>query len=267
MKQSTEQSDTYCHTQSLLSLLSILLTFSSVLSSLKLLTWYRSFHPNQKKSANSSLQLSVLDEDFSFPMLITIAPPDPTWVNDFLLIKSELEAALRHEDAEYLSIEHIGSTAIPHLPAKPVIDIVIVIQGWTGFDKIEQAMNFGGMNCLLPSYVCEGPNGIRERMSFKLHDPDRLPKRNVYVQPAHSLNLRAQRDLLRILKQNPGLRNRYAWVKMRLASQGEYEDVMQYAQAKDTIIREILGMASWSEKQIREKEGMVVRDWEVANQM
>ena len=76
-----------------------------------------------------------------------------------------------------------------------------------------------------------------------------------------SIVLRAWRDLVSVLTRDPALRTRYAWTKMRLADRGEYEDVMQYALAKNVVVRDILREAGWSEEEIAEKEGMATRDW------
>ena len=75
-----------------------------------------------------SCPVELLEAFHSSSMKIVVAPPDPTWPLDFARVKSELEIALHYEGANHLSIEHIGSTAIPNLPAKPVIDIVIIIE-------------------------------------------------------------------------------------------------------------------------------------------
>lgn len=199
-------------------------------------------------------------------MKVTVVPPDPNWAVDFGRIKSELEEALTYEGARYLSIEHVGSTAVADLPAKPIVDIVIVIEDWLAFENVEAALNFGGSNCHLPSYVCAGDGGVKDRPSFKLRDPDVLPKRNVYVLLEDSVILRSHRDLVRVLSTHILLRQRYGWVKMRLAENAEYEDVMQYAQAKNEVIRDILKAAGWSQEAITAKEAMTTRNWTTSDE-
>ena len=194
-------------------------------------------------------------------MKVEISPPDPNWPTDFQQIKAELEVALAHEGARYLDVVHVGSTAVPNLPAKPIIDIAIVIEHWLAFEKVEEALNFGGPDFALPSYKHTGDGGVKDRPSFKASDRDLLPWRNIYVLLEDSIILRSHRDLVQVLSSNAALRQRYAWTKMRLAAKGEYEDVMEYAQAKNEVIRDILRMAEWSEEQIREKEAMATRNW------
>ena len=56
---------------------------------------------------------------------IVVAPYNPVWKNEFEQIKSELSCALSDL---VISIEHVGSTSVPGLYAKPIIDIDIVIE-------------------------------------------------------------------------------------------------------------------------------------------
>jgi GrpB-like predicted nucleotidyltransferase (UPF0157 family) len=56
------------------------------------------------------------------------------WVIDFINIKREIDNAL--VGFEY-SIEHVGSTAVPHLDAKPIIDIDIIYSNQMVFEKIK----------------------------------------------------------------------------------------------------------------------------------
>lgn len=53
---------------------------------------------------------------------VVIAPPDPSWATAFELAKADLLLAL---GGRVLDVEHIGSTAVPGLAAKPVIDLLV----------------------------------------------------------------------------------------------------------------------------------------------
>jgi GrpB-like predicted nucleotidyltransferase (UPF0157 family) len=58
------------------------------------------------------------------PPRVTLSPPDPRWPSQFVAEKARLAEAL----APYaLTIEHVGSTAVPGLAAKPTIDIIVGI--------------------------------------------------------------------------------------------------------------------------------------------
>src|ERR1035438_8127869 len=58
-------------------------------------------------------------------MRVTVRTYDPQWPRDFERIKLDLEAALR--GVNLLRIEHVGSTSVPGLAAKPILDIDVVV--------------------------------------------------------------------------------------------------------------------------------------------
>jgi GrpB-like predicted nucleotidyltransferase (UPF0157 family) len=62
---------------------------------------------------------------------IVIQPHDPRWAQDFDIQRAALEPVL----AGWLvaPVEHIGSTSVPGLPAKPIIDMLAVIDDYAGF--------------------------------------------------------------------------------------------------------------------------------------
>ena len=55
---------------------------------------------------------------------IRLADPDPEWAAQYAQQKERIQAAL---GPRALQIEHVGSTSVPGLAAKPVIDIVLVV--------------------------------------------------------------------------------------------------------------------------------------------
>jgi GrpB-like predicted nucleotidyltransferase (UPF0157 family) len=69
-----------------------------------------------------------------FPIILT--DYDPKWVDLYQLEKQSIYATV--DPKQFVSIEHIGSTAVPGLFAKPTIDILIEIQDYTDLDLIKQ---------------------------------------------------------------------------------------------------------------------------------
>lgn len=55
---------------------------------------------------------------------IEVVDYDSKWVNDFNQIKGEIEESLKDL---VLAVEHVGSTSVPLLAAKPIIDLDVVI--------------------------------------------------------------------------------------------------------------------------------------------
>ena len=79
------------------------------------------------------------------------------WINDFSLIKGEIEKAL---SGLTFSIEHVGSTAVPNLDAKPVIDIDFIYTEQPDFERIKSRLENIG-------YYHNGNQGIEARDVFK----------------------------------------------------------------------------------------------------
>ena len=78
---------------------------------------------------------------------LQLLPHDPAWKDDFLAEKNRIAAAL---DDRSVLIEHVGSTAIPTIHAKPIIDIAILC-GEKGLEPVAQALP--GLGYLLSGAV------------------------------------------------------------------------------------------------------------------
>ena len=91
---------------------------------------------------------------------VRVLPYDLKWKWEFEKIKAELEAAI----GEYaVAIEHVGSTAVEGLSAKPCIDIDVVIEDYSVLDRVVDGLRSIG-------YVHEGDLGIKGREAFKYTD-------------------------------------------------------------------------------------------------
>lgn len=196
-------------------------------------------------------------------MEVIVTYPDPRWPENFEAIKAQLAGDLTDECISYLNIEHIGSTSIPNLPAKPIIDILITISPCdfndTNLEKFTEALSWGRRQM---GYHYIGSGGVQGRWSFKLYG-DIEPARNVYVMPEDDgLVLRSYRALRETLSVNESLRQEYGQVKIELAAAGiEYGTIMQYAAKKRPTIRKILKAAGWTDAMVDEQESMSVTDW------
>jgi GrpB-like predicted nucleotidyltransferase (UPF0157 family) len=173
----------------------------------------------------------------------------------------------------FYSIEHIGSTSVPGVAAKPILDIMIVIRRAVPFldtennvtypDKTHYALIFGERP---GGYRCLGDGGVAGRWSFKLHRDD-LPARNLYVVVKDTMIWRSWLTLRDTLTRPHwgDLREEYSKVKMELAKK-EWADVMEYSTAKNDIIRKILVRAGWTNEQVDIKENGAVKGWFGAGQ-
>ena len=108
-----------------------------------------------------------------------------------------------------VAIEHVGSTAVPGLAAKPVIDCDIVV---AGPDVAAASQVLAGLG-----FTPEGELGIPLRWAFK--EPERLAPTNTYVVVQGSLSLRNHIAVRDILRADPDLRDQYAAVKRKSVPQ------------------------------------------------
>jgi GrpB-like predicted nucleotidyltransferase (UPF0157 family) len=127
---------------------------------------------------------------------ITIEPYNPEWVTQFSTIKASLEGA--RDGTKYKSIEHVGSTSVPNLAAKPVIDIDIVVTSRADVQPIVLAItsNLG--------YEYIGEMGIIDRHAFRLRGA--VPVRNLYVCVEGSASLRNHIGVRDVLRRDEELR-------------------------------------------------------------
>ncbi|HEX8904123.1 MAG TPA: GrpB family protein [Longimicrobiaceae bacterium] len=160
---------------------------------------------------------------------ITIADYDPAWAEKFEAHAAIIAGAL---GATALRIEHIGSTSVPGLGAKPIIDILVVVP------------NSADESAYLPQLLGAGyVLRVREPEWFE-HRMLRTSERDVHV---HVLSAGcpeigrylAFRDRLR---RHAADRLRYERTKRELAAR-EWADMDEYARAKSEVVESILAAA------------------------
>lgn len=195
-------------------------------------------------------------------MEVIVTPASPEWPEHFEQIKTQLAGDLADEGISYINIEHIGSTSIPDLPAKPIIDILITVQPLdfndTTLERFKEALSWGTRQ---GGYHYIGSGGVQGRWSFKLYGYVE-PARNVYVMAEDDgLVLRSYRALKEVLAVDSALREEYGRIKWGIAAEQEYGTIMQYAAKKRPIIRKILKAAGWTDEMVDEQEAMSVTDW------
>jgi GrpB-like predicted nucleotidyltransferase (UPF0157 family) len=141
-------------------------------------------------------------------MPVTVRPYDSCWPNEFIRIKSELEAVL--SGVPFISIEHVGSTSIPYLAAKPILDIDVVATR----DQLQPVLEALQHPDLQLIYM--GELGIADRHAFRA--PQKLPVRNLYVCIEGSAALRNHLAVRELLRSDEALRREYGALKAGLAA-------------------------------------------------
>lgn len=124
---------------------------------------------------------------------VIVVPYDEHWKEEYLKIEKELMMVL---DGLVLRIEHVGSTSVEGLSAKPIIDIDIVIEDYDVFAEVVEALDSIG-------YRHEGNLGIEGREAFKYDGKEHLMKHHLYVCTKDSKELKRHlffRDYLRAHK-------------------------------------------------------------------
>jgi GrpB-like predicted nucleotidyltransferase (UPF0157 family) len=157
---------------------------------------------------------------------VPLSDPDPAWPDRFEREAARIRSAL---GAAVLRLEHVGSTSVPGLVAKPIIDVLLVVADPTDepayLPALEQA-------------------GYRLRIREPQHDEHRMlrgPHRAVNVHVFGPGSGAAER-LLRFrdrLRADPEARERYAAAKRELAAR-RWRYVQWYANAKGPVIEGLL---------------------------
>ncbi|KAL4990659.1 grpb/dephospho-CoA kinase [Aspergillus falconensis] len=163
---------------------------------------------------------------------IEIVEPDPAWPAAFAVIERRIKAAL--PQGSLLYIQHVGSTSVPNLPAKAIIDVDVVVVDPTAEETYAPALENAGFQ-----FLFREPKWYEHRM-FGCAEP----YANVHVFGPESPELvrhRLFRDWLRDPKHEAD-RELYANVKRQAAdeSRNAGETVLEYNDRKEPVIREIL---------------------------
>lgn len=158
----------------------------------------------------------------------TVVPYDPLWPEEFARVRAELATVLADR---VLSIDHVGSTSVPGLPAKPIIDISVAVPALNESLSLVPALQELGFTYRpddeLPDrhYLPRTVAGLR-RHHVSLTEPDSWHRKNSVV----------FRDALR---REEGLAREYARLKRRLAASSG-ADRLAYLNGKTDFILGVL---------------------------
>ena len=166
---------------------------------------------------------------------------DPLWPVVFADLKRVIETTL---GGLALSVEHVGSTAVPGLAAKPIIDLDVVIESEAGLAEVIDALSGLG-------YCHEGDLGIEGRQAFGRASHDvpyddtgrTWPSHHLYVCPQQSQELARHLVFRDYMREHLDDALEYATLKHRLAEQFRH-DMNSYVEGKGVFIERILRDAS-----------------------
>lgn len=174
---------------------------------------------------------------------------DPLWANYFTQLETILKTALSGID---ITIEHVGSTSIPGLSAKPILDIDIILQTPEDLDCVTSSLQELG-------YQARGEQGITGRFAFRPtdatvpHTPiDRnWPAHHLYVCFANAPALKNHLLFKKALLADPGLVERYERLKQALINE-QQRTRTEYNQLKTAFILEVLKSQGMKEEELEE---------------
>ncbi len=157
---------------------------------------------------------------------IVISDYDPDWPSRFTSLAAAVSKTL---GPVLLRIEHVGSTSVPGLAAKPIIDMDAVVRPADVPEAIRRLSTLG--------YAHQGDLGVAGREAFST--PDSLPAHHLYVCPINSPALAEHLQFRDALRAGPVLANEYAQLKRNLAARFRF-DRDGYCDSKTEFIRGVL---------------------------
>ena len=159
---------------------------------------------------------------------VVVVPYEEAWASAYEAIKKEIEEAAGDL---ILAVEHVGSTSVKGLSAKPCIDMDVIIEDYTVFDAVVRRLETIG-------YRHEGDLGIRDREAFCYSGKPHLQKHHLYVCPRKSEELRRHITFRDFLRNHPEAVKQYGAVK-EAAARLFPNDIDQYMQYKAPCIEKL----------------------------
>ena len=151
---------------------------------------------------------------------------DPNWPNRFV---EEEQAITDLLGEEVIAIHHVGSTSVPGLLAKSIIDIALEIRQYPPSQALIEALASIG-------YEHMGESGVRGRHWFRKGRPRSF---HIHAVPQNGEVARAQVQLRDFLRKHPEAAKEYEDIK-KLNAEGKTIDSAEYAAAKGLFIERVL---------------------------
>ena len=162
---------------------------------------------------------------------IEVVNYDPAWADVFTEIAERVQSAFA--DGPLARVEHVGSTAVVGLPAKPIIDMDVIIPTRADLpDTIARLATLG--------YSHQGDAGIPGREAFQR--PPETPRHNLYVCAEDSLELHRHLAFRDYLRAYPDAAQQYGELKRKLAAHHVF-DIDAYVDGKTEFVQNVLTKA------------------------
>ncbi len=183
----------------------------------------------EKKTTEADLRAITIGEPTRLIGKIELVDYDPAWAEQYAREEQRVRAALGERA---LLVEHVGSTSVPGLCAKPIIDIVLAVA-----DAADEARYVPALEARNYVLRIREPDWFEHRL---LKGPDVNVNLHVFSAGCSEIERMLRfRDWLRV---HPDDRELYADTKRLLARQN-WEFVQNYADAKSKVVAEIMARA------------------------
>lgn len=174
--------------------------------------------------------------------VIQVVPHNPRWAHEF-----EVEATVWRVvlGAEVVAVHHIGSTAIPGIGAKPIVDMLVIVRDIERVDGFNAEMVSRG-------YVPRGENGIAGRRYF-IKGTETHRTHHVHAFAVGHPEIARHLEFRDYMIAHPEVAQEYDRLKQELAAAHRH-DIDAYVAGKDGFIREALEQAHiWAESRRAEQ--------------
>lgn len=164
------------------------------------------------------------------PRIVEFVPYDTTWPQQFVAEAARIRAALGDN---CIAVHHIGSTSVPGLAAKPVLDMMPVVKDIT-------QVNIGGLEAI--GFVNRGELGMPFRIYMHKGSPQHTHHLHIWEQG----NPEIEKHILfrDYLINNPSVKQQYADLKEKLAAQYRNEH-KNYTTLKDHFIKDVVAKSGF----------------------
>lgn len=159
---------------------------------------------------------------------VEVVPPNAQWRNEFEKEAECLAAALGEN---VVAVHHIGSTAIPNIYAKPVIDLLVEVKDITELDERSSVMRSLG-------YEVMGEFGISGRRYFRRDNQEGIRTHQIHSFETGSAQIERHLAFRDYMIAHPEDARKYSELKRKLAEENP-QNINGYMDGKDGFIKEI----------------------------
>ena len=159
---------------------------------------------------------------------VEVVPHDPKWRDAFEVESQSVAAALGEN---VVIVHHIGSTAIPTIYAKPIVDLLVEVKDITKVDGQSSAMESLG-------YEAMGEFGIPGRRFFRKDNQEGVRTHNVHIFEKGSAQVERHLAFRDYMLAHPEDAQQYSELKRELAKKYP-QDIDGYMDGKDEFIKDM----------------------------